>query len=59
MTHKLETLLEFVKDIQQDARYAITPKNIKEKLDWEPKVSFSEGLSKTIDWYLETKTGVG
>ena len=54
--YKLETLIEFVKDRPgHDARYAINSKNIKEKLDWEPKFSFSEGLSKTIDWYLENQ----
>jgi nucleoside-diphosphate-sugar epimerase len=24
-------------------------------LGWEPKVSFSEGLDRTIKWYFETK----
>ena len=24
-------------------------------LDWEPKVSFVEGLHRTIDWYFSTK----
>lgn len=27
----------------------------KKLLDWEPKVSFDEGLKKTIDWYFSTK----
>ena len=26
-----------------------------ESLGWEPKVEIDEGLSKTIDWYLENK----
>lgn len=27
----------------------------RELLDWEPRVSFSEGLQETIDWYYATK----
>jgi nucleoside-diphosphate-sugar epimerase len=27
----------------------------KNLLDWEPKVSFEEGIKKTVDWYLENR----
>lgn len=27
----------------------------KKLLSWEPKMSFSEGLRRTVDWYFETK----
>lgn len=35
-----------------DKRYAIDASKIKKELGWEPSVTFEEGLSKTIDWYL-------
>ncbi len=36
-----------------DLRYAIDATKIKNELDWVPSVTFEEGLSITIDWYLE------
>ena len=46
-------LIDFVKDrAGHDLRYAIDAGKIKEDLGWEPKVSFREGLERTVDWYL-------
>lgn len=46
-------LITFVKDRPgHDLRYAIDASKIKEKLGWEPSVTFEQGLNKTIDWYL-------
>ena len=46
-------LITFVKDrAGHDLRYAIDATKIKDELGWEPSVTFEEGLSKTIDWYL-------
>jgi len=28
---------------------------INKELGWKPTVTFEEGLSKTIDWYLENR----
>jgi UDP-glucose 4,6-dehydratase len=43
--------LEFVPDRAfNDRRYAIDSKKLK-TLGWSPKVSFEEGIRKTIDWY--------
>jgi len=36
-----------------DRRYAIDATKINEELGWKPSVTFEEGLSKTIDWYLQ------
>ncbi|MCV6629708.1 MAG: dTDP-glucose 4,6-dehydratase [Flavobacteriaceae bacterium] len=48
-----EALICFVKDRPgHDRRYAIDANKIKKELGWEPRVTFEEGLSKTIDWYL-------
>ena len=49
-----EALISYVKDRPgHDLRYAIDATKIQKELGWNPSVTFEEGLSKTIDWYLE------
>ena len=36
-----------------DQRYAIDAHKLDEELAWKPTITFEEGLSKTIDWYLD------
>lgn len=51
-----EQFITFVKDRPgHDRRYAIDASKINKELGWKPSVTFEEGLSKTIDWYLENK----
>lgn len=51
-----EKLLTFVKDRPgHDKRYAIDATKLYEDLGWKPSVTFEEGLSKTIDWYLQNQ----
>ena len=38
-----------------DLRYAINASKINKELGWSPSVTFEEGLSKTIDWYLNNE----
>ncbi len=46
-------LIRFVKDrVGHDLRYAIDASKIEKELGWKPEVEFTEGLSKTVDWYL-------
>lgn len=48
-----ENLITYVTDRPgHDARYAIDASKIAKELGWEPSVTFEEGLSSTIDWYL-------
>lgn len=48
-----ETLIKYVKDRPgHDRRYAIDATKINKELGWKPSVTFEQGLSETIDWYL-------
>ncbi len=48
-----EQLITYVKDRPgHDRRYAIDATKINKELGWKPTVTFEEGLSQTIDWYL-------
>ena len=52
-------LITFIKDRPgHDKRYAIDASKIKNELGWEPSLQFDEGLSKTIDWYLNNKSWI-
>ena len=52
---KDESFIEFVEDRPfNDRRYSISTNKIK-SLGWEPKITFKEGLKKTIDWYKNNK----
>jgi len=51
-----EKLITYVKDRPgHDLRYAIDASKINKELGWSPTVTFEEGLSETIDWYLKNK----
>jgi len=51
-----EKLITYVKDRPgHDLRYAIDATKINKELGWKPSVTFEEGLSSTIDWYLENQ----
>ena len=53
---QVRKLITFVKDrAGHDLRYAIDANKINKELGWKPSVTFEEGLSKTIDWYLSNK----
>ena len=53
---KPETLIKHVKDRPgHDRRYAIDSSKIMNELAWKPSVTFEQGLSQTINWYLENK----
>lgn len=53
---KSESLIKYVKDRPgHDKRYAIDNTKISTELGWSPKITFEEGLKKTIQWYLDNK----
>ena len=53
---KPESLIRHVKDRPgHDRRYAINAKKIMTELNWQPSVTFEQGIQRTIDWYLGNK----
>ncbi|WP_297903645.1 dTDP-glucose 4,6-dehydratase [Metallibacterium sp.] len=49
-----ESLISFVKDRPgHDRRYAIDAGKIRRELDWRPAHDFENGLTHTVDWYLD------
>jgi dTDP-glucose 4,6-dehydratase len=51
-----EALITYVKDRPgHDRRYAIDASKINKELGWKPSVTFEQGLSETIDWYLSNE----
>ena len=54
---KSEDLIEFVADRKgHDQRYAIDPTKIHNELGWSPETKFSDGIVKTVEWYLNNKS---
>lgn len=52
-----QQLITYIKDRPgHDRRYAIDASKINKELGWKPTVTFEQGLSETIDWFLENKT---
>lgn len=48
-----EQLITYIKDRPgHDRRYAIDATKINRELGWKPTVTFQQGLSETIDWFL-------
>lgn len=53
---KDETSIRYVEDrLGHDRRYAICNDKIREKLGWEPSITFEQGIKLTIDWYLSNQ----
>ncbi len=51
-------LITFVKDRPgHDQRYAIDAGKIQKELGFKPKETFTTGLKKTVQWYLENQNG--
>jgi len=52
-----KNLIQFVVDRPgHDHRYAIDASKIETELNWVPEETFSTGIRKTVEWYLENKS---
>lgn len=51
---KPEDLIEFTKDrLGHDFRYSLSSNKIYKKLGWKSKTRFSEGIKRTVKWYMD------
>lgn len=51
-----DKLITYVTDRPgHDLRYAIDSNKIKSELGWNPKHSFEEGITKTVEWYIKNE----
>lgn len=51
-----EKLITFVKDrAGHDLRYAIDSEKLQRELGWTPSLQFEQGVSLTVDWYLNNQ----
>ncbi len=51
---KPRSLITFVKDRPgHDFRYAMDYTKLRRTLGWRPRVTFEEGIKKTVDWYMD------
>ncbi|HWI14766.1 MAG TPA: dTDP-glucose 4,6-dehydratase [Burkholderiales bacterium] len=47
-------LVTYVKDRPgHDRRYAIDASKLRRELGWQPRVTFEQGLERTVSWYLD------
>ena len=53
---KPESLITYVKDRPgHDLRYAIDSSKIQRELGWRPAWDFDQGMTRTVQWYLENR----
>ena len=58
-SEKVRSTITYVKDRPgHDRRYAIDCTKLKAELGWRQSVSFEEGLTRTVDWYLSNSAWV-
>ena len=56
---KPRDLITFVTDrLGHDRRYAIDPTKVENDLGWKPRMTWEEGLRRTIEWYRENEEWV-
>jgi dTDP-glucose 4,6-dehydratase len=56
LMNKGEEMIEYVTDRPgHDFRYAMNITKAKKELNWRPEMDFSQGLTKTVEWYKNNK----
>jgi dTDP-glucose 4,6-dehydratase len=57
LTGKPDSLKSIVPDRPgHDRRYLLDSSKLRRELDWEPEVSFEEGLRATVEWYAANRS---
>jgi len=52
--NKSEDLITFIGDRPgHDYRYALDTSKIRNEIGWKPKIKFCEGITRTVEWYLD------
>jgi dTDP-glucose 4,6-dehydratase len=60
LTGRDESLIEHVTDRQgHDRRYSLASERIADELGWSAKVTFDEGIERTVAWYRENESWWG
>ncbi len=60
LTGRDESLIEHVPDRPgHDRRYSLGSEKLRAELGWEPAVSFSEGIERTVAWYRDNEVWWG
>lgn len=55
--HKPVTMKLYVEDRPgHDRRYLLDSSKIRKELNWEPKISFKDGIHETIQWYKNNRS---
>lgn len=53
---KPKELLSFVEDRKGHVvRHAVSTEKARTELNWQPRITFEEGIKSTIDWYVENE----
>jgi dTDP-glucose 4,6-dehydratase len=53
---KPKSLIKFIKDRPaHDRRYALDFQKISDAIGWEPKISFENGIARTVQWYIDKR----
>jgi dTDP-glucose 4,6-dehydratase len=56
LTGKPESLKTIVPDRPgHDRRYLLDSSKLRRELDWEPEISWEEGLRETVEWYAANR----
>lgn len=51
-----DEMIKFIKDRpSHDRCYAVDSTKIKKELGWQPKITFEDGLKRTVKWYQENQ----
>lgn len=49
-------LIKHIEDrVGHDRRYSMDSSKLSRELEWEPRISFHDGIKRTIEWYKQSE----